>query len=1309
MPAKQDRLIEVRSQLALGLLEYFRLVIAAPDSSDNIPAYLGERTPTALYIEPDVLKRERKEEKDWERGRAEERGRGSEKERRDVRKEERERSRETIRERIAPEAQDVGESALYGEREHEIDRRVAWAKELKEIERAPSRHAVIMAPPGQGKSLLTWMTTRRLAEQASKDLYERRVEINAIPLPIVLSLNTLTEKVISPGTRPDEALRRAITATLRENLAGYPEIAVNYLAEHFHESRCWLFLDALDEASDENALALIYNVLEKRQCHVVITSRPYGYEGRQLPFNMTEYRLAPLTNAQARAFVEKWFGGGGRQARMIELLTRSYSIQRMSQSPFLLTLLCWVAERHDLADDITRTQLYDRIVLDLLGLPPNGKGEVDDRRANELLPLITEVAFASFQENAGRNPMPSKHLLAVMATSPRRPVPLGLKADNIIKLNPSERAGYLLDELTRKRLLAPLTRNRDAYVFPHRSILEYLAACSLAELVNDPKGRQWETEIEAAGKKWQVRAFVDKKAWRSDHQEAICFLAGRLNDPAPLLEILSNPKPTRTNPNGDDWLRHRLALAALCFPEVRSSNNPRASILVDRVTTEVFSTWWEHQRTGEDVSHLSRALPALGLVQGKLQPGRIGATLKWALQRIPKKLRLELRLIDLVYYMLHDFKQRIYTAHTGAGSSVVGRAVVQAVGCIGAAAATPLILDCLADLLPDTVVQTEVLEAIGGIGAAAATPLFLDRLAELLRDDYAYSMAGSAIGRIGAATASPLIFNRLVELLRDDNWRVREGAAKGIDCIGAIAATPQFLARLTELLCDDDWKVRAAAAKAIGGVGAAAATPLILDRLAELLCDHAGEVRAAAAEAVGGDIVITASGGSRGAVGLGTAAATSLILDRLAELLRDPEWYLQLRAAEAIGGIGAAAATPQFLERLAELLCDDDWKVRAAAAKAIGGVGAAAATPLILDRLAELLCDDVVEVRTAAAEAVGGSGRILIGLGGRKAGPVGIGAAAATLLILDRLAELLRDNDWYVVVKAAEAVGGIGAAAATPLILDRLAELLRDNDNQWDKSIQWEVGQVVAAEAVGGTGAAAATPQFIDRLATLLRDNDWNVRYLAVMAVGGIGAAAATPPILDSLAEVLRKYDWHGQKVTVNAISRIGAAAATPQFLDRLAELLRDNDWYVRVRAAEAVGGIGSAATTPLILDRLIELLRDNLWNVQEAAAEAVGRIGAAAATPPILDRLAELLRDDDESVRQVAVMAVESIGAVAATSPILDNLAELLRGSYVRIWAVKAMEYLTRDDVRIFRTKGIRSFILKNKFEARSMKELSA
>ncbi len=606
--------LEFASGLATGLRKYFELVMALSDREETLPAYMGGRTHTALYVEPDVLKWERKAVEEWEKGR---RGEG-EREQAGIPSRERERAGE--RERMAAEAQDIGEDALYGERVRETERREKWEKEREQLEKGHMKRVVMLGPPGQGKSLLAQMEARRLAETALNSLTTQKSGVDGVPLPIVVRLDALTQSVSSQprseaewrlnGTPsrlhrdsvPDYELRRALANALRE--MGCPEVVSDYLTKHAHEERVWLFLDALDEASSEATLTTFWTALkeEKWQCRVVITSRPYGYKG--LPFDVTEYRLAPFSPDQARKFVDGRFEDDAPpKARMGDLLTRSPSVQQISQSPFLLTLLCWVVERHDVPDDITRTQLYDRMILDVLGLPPNGAGGVDEERAKRWLPVLPDIAFTWFRDyNAGRRPIPSDQLIDLIAEHQQRPVPLDdetgqpMRVSELKNLTPAQQADYLLDELKRKRLLVPATDQPATYVVPHRSILEYLTARALAHHLTPSQGGHGSTSLTAgsgaAPAGWQRRTaptmqqgwhggaapthqlweFVDKKAWLPAWEEVITFLAGMLKDPVPLLELLSDPQ-------NDDAFRSRLCLAARCLPELKSEiRNPKSEI-----------------------------------------------------------------------------------------------------------------------------------------------------------------------------------------------------------------------------------------------------------------------------------------------------------------------------------------------------------------------------------------------------------------------------------------------------------------------------------------------------------------------------------------------------------------------------------------------------------------------------------------------------------------------------------------------------------------------------------------------------------
>src|SRR5215470_17066657 len=101
------------------------------------------------------------------------------------------------------------------------------------------RCAVILAPPGQGKSLLTQMTARARAHEAWTALKAQQRDIADLPLPIVVPLNVLAEAMLHERGTPEELLRLALTTALQRECS---KVAAVYLAAHAHEARCWLFL-----------------------------------------------------------------------------------------------------------------------------------------------------------------------------------------------------------------------------------------------------------------------------------------------------------------------------------------------------------------------------------------------------------------------------------------------------------------------------------------------------------------------------------------------------------------------------------------------------------------------------------------------------------------------------------------------------------------------------------------------------------------------------------------------------------------------------------------------------------------------------------------------------------------------------------------------------------------------------------------------------------------------------------------------------------------------------------------------------------
>ncbi len=948
MPATLAQLAGVRSQEAETLAAYYQAVISSLDKPKWHPTYMGERRLADLLIPPDVLKTEPRREREERGGRpgaSPTEGPGP--------------SQEPLphETRIGPQALDAGDEPHRAGRE-QTERRVAWQQEQRTTSVSPAWRAVVLGPSGQGKSVLAEMTARQLAEGALGLLRNQRAPLHELPLPVVVRLGRLATYEIGKREGPEEALRSAVQALLHQD--GMPETWAAYVAAHLHEARSWVLLDGLDEVDPRNeVLGRFLAVLGQWPCRTLITARPYGYGAWRLPFPVVEYRLAPLTLEQARGFMRNWYRGGPAEARMLELLNTSPSFQEIAQNPYLLTLACAAGEEAALPKDITRTQLYERIMPLALG---------GEDRAADWTPLLQELAWAMVLRNSRSPRVEAAGLLDRIRDSDRRPAPL----DSPGGLSAQEKAGLLRDELRQKRILAPA--GRDLYEFPHRSIAAFLAAGYLAKAL-DRDGVSAEVPDEPLDTKRNLRSIrhiVDYKAWDPDWEQTIQFLCGLAPDAEPVLKwVLST----------DDAFQTRLCLAARCLPEWRPKGVQGVLPLAEEIAATTFDLWWVQRRHRASLDaehqHVTRSLCGVAtpgilahlanlLRDGNWDVRRAAAE---AVGRFGPAAATEpflARLADL----LRD------------EDSEVRRFAAEAVGRFGPAAATELILARLADLLcdEDGRVRSAAAEAVGRLSPAAATELILARLTDLLRDEAPGVdwSAAEAMAGLGPAAATEPVLARLADFLRNEVLRVRWVAAKAVSGLGPAAATEPIRARLADLLRDEDHWVRSTAAEAVGRLGPAAATELILARLADLLRDEDWDVSSAAAEAVGG---------------LGPAAGTEQILARLADLLSDWEVSARSAAAEAVGRIGPAAATEAFLARLADLLRDEDTDVRSAAAEGVGGLGPAAATDPILAGLADLLGIGS-GTQFAAVRAVGA-----------------IGPAAATDPILIRLADLLGSYD----------------------------------------------------------------------------------------------------------------------------------------------------------------------------------------------------------------------------------------------------------------------------------------------------------
>jgi len=458
--------------------------------------------------------------------------------------------------------------------------------------------------------------------------------------------------------------------------------------------------------------------------------------------------------------------------------------------------------------------------------------------------------------------------------------------------------------------------------------------------------------------------------------------------------------------------------------------------------------------------------------------------------------------------------------------------------------------------------------AIGAMKAIdPAGELVLPLLLEVLKSDEANETrlirAVEAIEAYGNVAA--LAIPALVELRSQDSYSLNNAINDALNAIGAPRV--EDLPELIDLLDNETPSVRATAAEMIGRLGEQAvdAIPALMERLE----DENADVRAAAARALG-------------AIG----PAANQAVPELIELLSDENRYLREAVWDALDSLG----TPRLedVETIRGLLSSSDPNVVAAAAGALGKLGAQAK-------------QTVPEV-VSALDAAPGSAAWALGEILRDAP---LPPDEATAQAVEKLCALLGQNDSYVRVAAAAALGKIGPAANPAL----------------------------------------------PKLIALLSDYDLDVRYVARDALQRVGEPR--PEHVGELIELFEHkptlYSHEAWSAAIQALEAIGPLS--PEDLgtvdvNELVELLSSESWVVKSKAARALGQLRYGEA----VDELASLLTDESDAVKAAAAWALGEILQGTTSPPadVVRALTALLEapDEDEDVKIATLEAVANIYA---------------------------------------------------------------
>lgn len=236
------------------------------------------------------------------------------------------------------------------------------------------------------------------------------------------------------------------------------------------------------------------------------------------------------------------------------------------------------------------------------------------------------------------------------------------------------------------------------------------------------------------------------------------------------------------------------------------------------------------------------------------------------------------------------------------------------------------------------------------------------------------------------------------------------------------------------------------------------------------------------------------------------------------------------------------------------------------------------------------------------------------------------------------LIQLLNDENKYVRLAAAQAIGGIDEAKSEEVI-PVLLVLLKDEDRDVRLNAAFGISNF-------GKHAKNALPELLEAL----NDPDYVVRAMVCSAIGYVGIAdekvikALVNELSHERAEI--GYYWR----IAGSLGEFGrrASSAVPALLETLKKLGENEDFLNKSSVIEALGKIGVAS--PDVIDALVQALKDRRSDLcREEAAKSLGMLGIQANSS--VPALIEALNDEEDDVKAAAAQALIQIDPEAASN----------------------------------------------------------
>jgi HEAT repeat protein len=969
---------------------------------------------------------------------------------------------------------------------------------------------ILLGPPGSGKTTLAqylaWACT--LPSPESDEHNEilaalRCVLSNRVPARVRLrEWEAWAVKPVSPESSLPEYLAEHLS-----DLRNAP--SAEEWRRWLHRGEVLLLLDGLDEIDGKTPFI---NALKKaltlfKACPTVITCRTVSFETHKaLESALPVFTLTGLSDEQRDALIEAYPAENRDRYDpqvLIAQLNRTPQMHPLAANPLLLSIICFVVDDpFGVSLPATRSELYDKVVQRLLSredrvevnFPLGGEPALDDKRA------VLELTALDLFGKGERQLTVSERELGRALRKSLQALGYGNAVApwaNALRIDFTQNSGILRGNA------------RQGYFFLHLTVQEFLAAAALARLVNEDE-REWDAEIQLGRRTWTVRELVDKKAWDPRWLEVIVLLAGQLDGPAPLLEMLSDEQK-------DDLFRHKLGLAAYCLPEISPAIRSQFSGTVNQITTSTLQLWYGRQdeTTGVAGKELTRALPALAQVNGEFRDNPLLVQLsKQVRQRWgqwptdAEALRLmgtvAVQRSDIIATLVEIARHGKYDKDRTAAARVLGAMGAMAVN---HAEVIPTLVQ-LAQHDADQAVRSVATEGLRLMGKMAAShPDVITTLVEMVRHDQRVrDVAAEALGAMGEMAAGhPDVIPTLVEIVQHQKSSYDcEELVAALGMLWDVASPPPDVISMLVSAANHG---SGGAVRALGAIGKMAAQhPEVIPMLIEIVrCNE--DLNGDAVEALGT---------------LGEPAAQHPnVIPTLVETVqhnsRSPDDYLCSRTSRALGKLGHTAVQhPDVIPTLVNALNDGC----SGAAWALGAMGEAAAQhPDIVPALVNALARYVEE----ASWALGAIGKtaaqhpdvipeLVMTVQPElykkiKEEALEIEAMAVKHPYADftlRRIELAQYEEFsYVRKEAVEALGTLGEKAAQhPDVIPMLVEMVRRYDYKCLVADDIRLIHAMAARALGAMGKVVTQhPDVIPALVEALDDNDANVAFEATEAL----------------------------------------------------------------------------------------------------------------------------------------------------------------------------------------------------------------